>query len=100
MTRLRVSPRAARDIRAAAEWWARHRNAAPALLSDELEAAYALITDLPLAGERVPHSRIEGVRRVLLGDTQYLLYYVVSDDRAIVKILSLWHTSRGAAPHL
>jgi plasmid stabilization system protein ParE len=70
------------------------------MLSDELEAAYALINDLPFAGERVPHSRIDGLRRVLLGDTQYFLYYVTSEDRAIVKILSLWHTSRGRAPHL
>ncbi|MGZ5445405.1 MAG: type II toxin-antitoxin system RelE/ParE family toxin [Thermoanaerobaculia bacterium] len=98
--RLRISPRAGRQIRAAAEWWAEHRTAAATRLSDELEAAYALLNDLPFAGERVSHSRIDGLRRVLLGDTQYYLYYVVSEDRAIVKVLSLWHTSRGKPPRL
>ena len=57
------------------------------MLLNELEAAYALINDLPFAGERVPHSRIDGLPRVLLGDTQYFLYYVASEDRAVVKIL-------------
>jgi plasmid stabilization system protein ParE len=70
------------------------------MLSDELAAAYALLTDLPFAGERVPHSRISGLRRVLLGRTQYHLYYVVTDEESIVQILSLWHTSRGNAPRL
>jgi plasmid stabilization system protein ParE len=98
--RLRISPRASRQIRAAAKWWAENRTASATLFSDELAAAYALMNDLPLAGERVSHSRIDGLRRVLLGDTQYFLYYVVSEDRSIIKILSLWHTSRGRPPRL
>ena len=65
-----------------------------------LEAAYALIGDLPFAGEGVHHSRIDGLRRLLLGRTQYHLYYVVSEDELIVEVLSLWHTSRGNPPRL
>ena len=69
------------------------------MLSDELESAYALIQDLPLAGEAVPHTRIRHVRRVLLGRTQYYLYYAVVDERTI-RVLALWHTSRGRRPAL
>ncbi len=65
------------------------------MLRDELEDAYALITALPFAGEAVSHSRITGLRRVLLGRTQYHLYYVVSDDEGVIEVLALWHTSRG-----
>jgi hypothetical protein len=36
------------------------------MLDDELEAAYKLISDMPFAGEPVPHSEIAGLRRVLL----------------------------------
>jgi plasmid stabilization system protein ParE len=81
------------------KWWLENRTAAPTMLADELEGAYTLISDLPLAGEAVPHSQISGVRRVLLGRTRYHLYYVVSDSSTI-EILSLWHTSRGSRPRL
>lgn len=70
------------------------------MFADELEAAYALIEGLPYAGESVPHSRIDGVRRVLLGKTQYHLYYIVAEGDRIVDVLSLWHASRGTKPRL
>jgi len=98
--RFRVSPRAERQIRAAAKWWRAHRTAAPALLTQELESAYALIEELPFAGERVPHPMIVGLRRILLGRTQYHLYYVVSEEERTLDVLSLWHASRGKGPPL
>lgn len=70
------------------------------MLADELEAAYALIADMPFAGEAVIHSRIIGLRRVLLGRTQHYLYYVISEDASVAEILALWHTSRGKPPRL
>lgn len=70
------------------------------MLRDELEAAYALIAALPFAGEAVSHSRIAGLRRVLLGRTQYHLYYAMSGDKGVVEVLALWHTSRGKRPPL
>jgi plasmid stabilization system protein ParE len=95
-----VAPRAAQQIRTAAKWWIANRTAAPAMLSDELEAAYALIQELPAAGEAVPHSRLHRLRRVLLGRTQYYLYYAVLEDERTIRILALWHTSRGRRPPL
>jgi plasmid stabilization system protein ParE len=97
---LSVAPRAAQQIRTAAKWWIANRTAAPAMLSDELEAAYALIQQLPLAGEAVPHTRLRQLRRLLLGRTQYYLYYVILDSKRTIRILSLWHTSRGKGPRL
>jgi plasmid stabilization system protein ParE len=70
------------------------------MLVDELEAAYALIEDLPYAGEAVPNTRVVGVRRVLLGRTQYYLYYMVAEEEGVIDVLSLWHTSRGTRPRL
>ena len=87
-------------MRAAAKWWLENRTAAPSMLRDELEAAYSLIETFPFAGEASPHSRIIGLRRALLGHTQYHLYYVVSEEDGVVEILSLWHTSRGKPPRL
>jgi plasmid stabilization system protein ParE len=98
--RFSVGCRAGRQIRAAAKWWAENRSAAPALLREELEAAYALIGDLPFTGEAVPHSRIVGLRRVLLGRTQYHLYYVLRDEDGVINVLALWHTSREKRPPL
>ena len=70
------------------------------MLGDELEAAFDLIEALPFAGEAVPDTRIAGVRRVLLGRSQYHVYYVVSEETATIEVLSLWHTSRGRKPRL
>jgi plasmid stabilization system protein ParE len=70
------------------------------MLRDELESAYALIESFPFAGETVPHSLIVGLRRVLLGQTQYHLYYVAPGAEDVIEILSLWHTSRGNKPRL
>jgi len=96
--RFKISPRAGQQIRKASRWWLANRTAAPTMLVYELDAAYALIGDMPFAGEGVLHSRIVGLRRVLLGRTQHYLYYVVSEDASVIEILSLWHTSRGKPP--
>ena len=98
--RFKVSRRAQRQIRAAAKWWAENRSAAPGLLREELEGAYALIADFPSAGEPVPHSRIVGLRRVLLSRTQHHLYYATPDEESVIEVLALWHTSRGKRPPL
>lgn len=97
---MRVSPRAGWQLRDAARWWSVNRTAAPTLFSDELEAAYTLIADMPYAGEGVPHPQIAGLRRILLGRTQYYLYYSPSEEERTIDILSLWHSSRGEPPRI
>ena len=94
----RVSRRAASQIRAAAEWWAHNRPKAPQAFSEELESAFALVRELPNAGEFVRHSTIAGVRRILLGRVQFHLYYRVESASSAVEVLALWHTSRETDP--
>lgn len=90
--RFKVSPRASEQIQAAADWWSKNRSKAPHLFAEELEAAFALIEELPNAGEPVRHARVLGIRRVLLGRVQDYLYYTVSFEAEVVEILALWHT--------
>jgi len=97
---LRVSPRAAAQIRTAEEWWLKNRTKAPEAFTEELEKALALIQALPSAGEPVPHSRHTGVRRILLSRVRYYPYYRPLLEEEIVEILSIWHTSRGSRPIL
>ena len=98
--RIKVAPRAAIQIRAAAEWWAEHRSKAPLAFAEDLESAYALIQEFPFAGEPVRHRRIANVRRILMGRVRYQLYYVFSGEESVVEILALWHASRGTHPRL
>jgi plasmid stabilization system protein ParE len=91
---LHISPRAARQIEQAADWWYENRSAAPQLFSAELERGFLAITSFPRAGERVEHPGIPELRRILLSAVQFHLYYTVSDDERVVEILELWHTSR------
>jgi len=94
----RVAPRAAQQIRVAAEWWLKNRTKNPSGFTEELEAAFLLIQELPYAGESVPHRTIQNLRRILLGLSQHHLYYSADVDSQIVDVLALWHTSRGSAP--
>lgn len=87
-------------MRTAEKWWAENRTKAPDALKDEIEKGLLLIQELPSAGERVPHSRLAGVRRILLSRVRYHLYYRVLYETETVEILSLWHTSRGSRPIL
>jgi plasmid stabilization system protein ParE len=95
--KVKVSARAAPHIRTASEWCGEQEKA-PGALADELESAFALIRELPNAGEPVFHSTVGGVRRILLGRVGYHLYYRV--DQKVVEILALWYSSRGESPQI
>ncbi len=98
--RLRVSPHAASQIRKAADWWFENRPKAPHAFEEELEKAFGLATRLPLVGQKVHHSRMSGLRRVLMGRVRYYLYYRVETEKDLVKVLALWHSSRTGHPRL
>lgn len=97
---IEISAHAKGQIRQAAEWWHEHRNKAPNAFSDDLEKAFQLIRNLPSIGQSVPHKRLRGLRRLLLGRVQYYLYYVPDRDNETLSILALWHTSREGEPGL
>jgi plasmid stabilization system protein ParE len=98
--RVRLSPSAAAQIRTAAKWWLQHRAKAPDAFADDLERGLELIASLPSVGEEVPHSRLAGVRRLLLGRVRYHLYYHYEAESDAVDVLALWHTGRGTGPLL
>lgn len=86
------------QIRTAAEWWLQHREKAPDAFADDLERGLELIALLPSVGEAVPHSRLAGIRRLLLGRVRYHLYYHHEAEGDSVDVLALWHTGRGTGP--
>jgi plasmid stabilization system protein ParE len=98
--RLRVSPRAAAQIRAGAQWWVKNRPKAPHAFEEEIARGFELARTLPSAGERVAHPDLERVHRIHLGRIHYYLYYHVSQDDESIDVLALWHTSRGTPPPL
>ena len=63
-----------------------------------LERGLELIALLPSVGEAVPHPRLSGVRRLLLGRVRYYLYYHHVAESDTVDVLALWHSGRGAGP--
>ncbi len=98
--RLRVAPRAEEQIRDSEQWWLENRPKAPLAFEEDLGKAFDLLSSLPRAGQKVHHSRIGGLRRVLMGRVRYYLYFDVADETETVEILALWHTSRHGQPSL
>ena len=89
-----VTPRAARQMRAALAWWREHRLAAPEMLDQELRGVIAVITAAPTLGASARDTRLAGVRRILLRRTRYHLYYRVDPGAGRLDILALWHARR------
>jgi plasmid stabilization system protein ParE len=95
---LQIARRAAAQIEKADAWWLDNRPAAPEAFREDLKAAFALLALQPGVGSKVSSARLDGVRRLHLGRIRYYLFYRVKDQQLVV--LSVWHTSRGAAPVL
>ena len=96
--RLRITLRAAAQIEKADRWWLENRPSAPEALRDDLKAAFALLVIQPGIGTKVVNTRAVGVRRLHLGRVRYYVFYRVAKEELVV--LSVWHSSRGAAPTL
>ena len=89
-----VTPRAARQMRAALEWWRENRLAAPELLDQELRGVLAVIAAAPTLGAPARDAHLVGVRRILLRRTRYHVYYRVDVAAGRLEILALWHARR------
>ncbi len=98
--RVRIVGSAARAITEAAEWWVANRPKAPSAFADELSRAVQLLASQPSIGAQARNVKLPGVRRVHLQRIHYYLYYRVRADTNTVDVLALWHTKRGASPHL
>ena len=93
---VRVSARAAAEIRQAALWWAENRPAFRGAVRVEIHEALALQAQQPRIAPAYDGARISGVRRLFLNRISSFLYYRLTADA--VDILALWHTSRGEPP--
>ena len=96
--RVKVSARAASQIRKAAEWWAENRPAAPGAVRTDIGEALALLAQQPGIGTAYEGARAKGVRRLLVGRIRYFVYYHVTTDT--LAVLAVWHVRRGKQPSL
>lgn len=80
------------------DWWRTNRPAAPDLFLAELAASFDRIGHAPHIGRPYRQSHVANVRRILLKDTRYHVYYVSLAEE--VRVLAVWHARRGAGPPL
>lgn len=98
MKRVLVTPHARGQALEIELWWLEHRDKAPFLFAQELEAAFTVLSNTPKAGRRWPHATELGVRRYLLATTRYHLYHREEENE--VMILAVWGGPRGTGPDL
>ena len=96
--RVKVSARAASQIRKAAEWWVENRPAAPGAVRTDIGEALALLVQQPGIGTVYEGARTKGVGRLLVGRIRYFIYYRVTPGT--LEVLAVWHASRGKQPSL
>jgi plasmid stabilization system protein ParE len=95
---VKISVRAAREVRKAAEWWLPNRPAAPDAIATDLSEAVALLAEYPGIGAKYIGARTAGVRRLYLSRVRYFIYYR-ADERHL-NVLAFWHESREHQPLL
>ena len=95
---VKISARAASQVRKAAEWWAQNRPAAPGALRADFGEAVALLAEQPGIGAKYKGARTPSVRRLFLGRVRYFIYYKAEGDT--LHVLALWHASREHQPAL
>jgi plasmid stabilization system protein ParE len=97
---VKLTLRAAAEIRRASAWWRANRPAVPHALAEDLERAFELVAAQPGIGARARNAKKEAVRRLLLSRTGYYLYYQVNAEASRIEVLALWHSRRGREPVL
>ena len=72
---VKISARAASQIRRAAGWWQLNRPDAPGAISRDVGESLALLAEHPGIGSKYTGARVADVRRIYLGRTGYFVYY-------------------------
>jgi plasmid stabilization system protein ParE len=93
---IRVSLRAARQIRSAAAWWAANRPAAQGAIGRDLARALKLLAATPGIGAPVASKRAPEIRRLFLARIGYHVYY--RRNATTLDVLAIWHASRERTP--
>ena len=90
--------RASQDVERIDAWCQANQTSAPDLFLRELERVLDAIALLPHLGALAKHSRLEGVRRIVLAKSRHHVYYRQTVDA--IQVLAVWHASRGQPPSL
>lgn len=98
MLPVKATPIADGHMQKAARWWLANRDKAPNAFKEELDRAFALISQRPDVGAIATNVKLKGVRRIHLSRIRYYLYYRAMSDH--VQVLALWHSSRLKGPVL
>jgi hypothetical protein len=98
--RIRVTPEAEAQARAAKTWWRTNRRLAPAMFRQELAGAFELLRGAPEVGAVYRGSNVPGLRRLALLQTRYHIYYVYDAHAEVVMVLAVWSMLRGSPPPL
>lgn len=96
--RVKISARAASQIRRAADWWLRNRPAAPGAVAKDVGESIALLAEQPGIGAKYEGARTPDVRRLFLSRIGYFVYY--RTETGTLEVLALWHASRGEQPRV
>jgi plasmid stabilization system protein ParE len=96
LRQVKISSRAAEQVRRQALWWEEHRPAAPGAVAEDFEQAVKLLARQPGIGSKYEGSRTPGVRRLYLGRLSYFVYYKA--DAKVLRVLAFWSASREKQP--
>ena len=96
--RVKISTRAATQVRRAADGWAENRPSARGAVAADFGASVALLAEQPGIGAKYDGARTLGVRRLFLGRVGYFVYYKATNSE--LQVLAFWHASREHPPVL
>lgn len=84
-----ISPRAQKEIENAIDYYAFHSSSAPAKFISDLKQAYDILANNPFF-----LIRYKNVRAFNLEKFPHALYFVINENKNIVKVLSCFHNKR------
>jgi plasmid stabilization system protein ParE len=95
-----LAPAAQTQARKVAAWWRDNRPAARDLFDGEMAAVLDRLAEAPNTGRPYRMIRNRQIRRILMARTSYNVYFEVQEERALVRIVAVWHAARGHGPPL
>jgi plasmid stabilization system protein ParE len=98
--RFEISRRARWQIEKIHAWWTDNRPAARSLFLDELGRAERLLRENPELGIVYVAHKSGAIRRVLLIESEYHLYYRYVPSRSEILVVAIWGAARGRGPRL
>ena len=90
IVKFEISRRARRQIDKIDAWWTGNRPSTHSKFSDELDRAERLLRENPEIGIVCAVDRNGNIRRILLSETEYHVYYRYRADRDEIIVLHVW----------